>query len=225
MKDARDEGFPPGHAGSSLLCDEGNRRDGDHPARRVRTRGEAKAVGGHYVFAGGSDGARDAVRAALDASRFDWDLVEQEITIRIIDCGCAGANPGESILDEKVLTDPRFGPKYAWGIVQHEYAHQVGFYLLDARARRRVQQWLGGSDWCYEDPDVDHDDHACERFASSLAWAYWARHRRNIMVVHTAVTAAEFREVPPKLLGLGEESLSSQGLPSRRSSPTLRPIS
>ena len=138
-------------------------------------------MGGHYAFVGGSDAARAAVRSALDASRFDWDLVEQEITIRITDCGCAGANPGEIILDEEVLTDPRFGPKYAWGIVQHEYAHQVDFFLLEARDRRRVRQWLGGSDWCYEDPDVDHDDHACERFASSLAWAYWPRPRRNIM--------------------------------------------
>jgi hypothetical protein len=78
---------------------------------------------------------------------------------------------------------------------------------------------------CYEDPDVDHDDHACERFASSLAWVYWPRHRRNIMVVHTAVTAAEFRGMLPKLLGLNEESITPQGLPRRRSSPTLRPVS
>jgi hypothetical protein len=184
--------------------------------------GEAKAVGGHYAFVGGSDAARAAVHSALDASRFDWDLVEEEITIRITDCACAGASPGEIILDEEVLTDPRFGPKYAWGIVQHEYAHQVDFFLLDARDRRRVGQWLGGSDWCYEDPDVDHDDHACERFASSLAWAYWPRPRRNIMAVHTAVTAAEFRELLPRLLG---SEIAPQGLPRRRSSPTLRQVS
>jgi hypothetical protein len=119
------------------------------------------------------------VRSALDASRFDWDLVDEEITIRIIDCGCAGASPGEILLDEAVLTDPRFGPKYAWGIVQHEYAHQVAFFLLDAAARRRAQAWLGGSDWCSEDETVEHDDRACERFASSLAWAYWAVHETS----------------------------------------------
>jgi hypothetical protein len=182
-------------------------------------------VGGHYAFVGGSDAARAAVHSVLDASRFDWDLVEEEITIRITDCGCAGANPGEIILDEEGLTNPRFGPKYAWGIVQHEYAHQVDFFLLDARDRRRVRQWLGGSDWCHEDPDVDHDDHDCERFASSLAWAYWPRYRRNIMAVHTAVTAAEFRELLPRLLGPDDESIASQGLPRRRSSPTLRQVS
>jgi hypothetical protein len=165
--------------------------------------GEAKAVGGHYAFVGGSDAARAAVRSALDASRFDWDLVEEKITIRITD----------------------FGPKYAWGIVQHEYAYQVDFFLLDAGDRRRVRRWLGGSDWCYEDPDVDHDDHACERFASSLAWAYWPRYRRKIMAVHTAVTAAEFRDLLPRLLGPDDESIATQGLPRRRSSPTLRQVS
>lgn len=141
---------------------------------------EARAIGGHYVFAGGSEAARDAVRTALERSRFDWDAVDEEITIRILNCGCSGASPGEIVLDEEVLTDPRFGLKYAWGIVQHEYAHQVAFLLLDARARRHVQGWLGGGDWCYEDESIAHDDHACERFASSLAWAYWPR-RRNIM--------------------------------------------
>jgi len=129
MKDAPGEGFRPGRTGSSLLWDEGNRRDGDQPARRVRTRRGGEGCGGHYVFVGGSDAARAAVHSALDASRFDWDLVEEEIKIRITDCGCVGANPGEIILDEEVLTDPRFGPKYAWGIVHHEYAHQVDFFL------------------------------------------------------------------------------------------------
>jgi len=183
--------------------------------------GGAGAAGGHYVFAGGSDAAQAEVRSALDASRFDWDLVDEEITIRIIDCGCAGASPGEILLDEQVLTDPRFGPKYAWGIVQHEYAHQVAFFLLDAPARRRVQAWLGGSDWCSEDETVAHDDQACERFASSLAWAYWAR-PRNIMSAHTVVSKPEFRHTFRELLGLDQESVERQGLPSRRSSPTLR---
>jgi hypothetical protein len=225
MKDAPDEGFRPGRTGSSLLWDEGNRRDGDQPARRGRTRRGGKGCGRPLRLCRRERRGSGGSPLGADASRFDWDLVEDEITIRITDCGCAGADPGEIILDEEILTNPRFGPKYAWGIVQHEYAHQVDFFLLDARDRRRVRQWLGGSDWCYEDPDVDHDDHACERFASSLAWAYWARPRRNIMAVHTAVTAAEFREVPPRLLGPDDESIASQGLPRRRSSPTLRQVS
>ena len=46
MKDAPDEGFRPGRTGSSLLWDEGNRRDGDQPARRVRTRRGGEGCGG-----------------------------------------------------------------------------------------------------------------------------------------------------------------------------------
>jgi hypothetical protein len=45
------------------------------------------------------------------------------------------------------------------------------------------------------------------------------------MAVHTAVTGAEFRELLPRLLGPDDESIASQGLPRRRSSPTLRQVS
>jgi hypothetical protein len=187
MKDARDEGFRPGRTGSSLLWDEGNRRDGDQPARRGRTRRGGEGCGRPLRLCRRERRGSGGSPLGADASRFDWDL--------------------------------------AWGIVQHEYAYQVDFFLLDAGDRRRVRQWLGGSDWCYEDPDVDHDDHACERFASSLAWAYWPRYRRKIMAVHTAITAAEFRELLPRLLGPDDESIATQGLPRRRSSPTLRQVS
>ena len=183
--------------------------------------GSARAVGGDYVFVGGSDAARDAASAALEASRFDWDRVPEQITIRILECGCGGASPGEILLDEQVLTNPRFGPRYAWGIVQHEYAHQVAYFLLDARARRRVQAWLGGADWCYEDERVAHDDHACERFASSLAWAYWPR-QDNIMSAEAVVSARDFRaQLEPILAGVQRRS-ERQALPRERSSPTLR---
>ncbi len=225
MAVTRDGGFPSPAPGSSLRAMRGLVSTGAALVAAFAFAGPAKAVGGHYVFVGGSEAAQAEVRSALDRSRFDWDLVEQEVTIRITNCGCAGASPGEIILDEDVLTNPDFGPRYAWGIVQHEYAHQVDFFLLDGVDRRRVERWLGGSDWCYEDPDADHDDHACERFASSLAWAYWPRPRRNIMAAHTAVSAAEFREILPKLLGTEDEPTAVQGLPSRRSSPTLRPAS
>jgi hypothetical protein len=172
---------------------------------------------------GGSDAAQQSARAALEASRFDWGLVPEQITIRILNCGCAGARPGEILLDEAVLTDPRLGPKYAWGMVQHEYAHQVACFLLDARARRRIQAWLGGSDWCYEG-GVAHDDHACELFASSLTWAYWPR-RRNIMGVEAVVSAREFRATLPRLLGRPDIRSGRRALPSERSSPTLRQAS
>jgi hypothetical protein len=182
--------------------------------------GKAEAFGGNYVFVGGSDAAQEAARAALEASRFDWRLVAETITIRITNCGCAGSAPGEIVLDENVLTGTPFGPMFAWGIVQHEYAHQLAF-LPDARSRRLARSWLGGSDWCYEDADVGHDDHTCERFASSLAWAYWPW-RRNIMAAEAVVSPAEFRSKVGPLLGLLDRRRPTRLLPSRRLSPTLR---
>lgn len=135
--------------------------------------GGAQAAGGNYVFVGGSDEARDVVREALEASRFDWDRVPGRVTIEISRCGCAGARPGVILLDEDVLVRSPFGTRYAWGIVQHEYAHQVDFLLLGARERRTLRRVLGGSDWCYERSGLAHDDHACERFATMVAWSYW----------------------------------------------------
>jgi hypothetical protein len=57
------------------------------------------------------------------------------ITISISRCGCAGATPGSILLDEDTLTSSPFGARYAWGIVQHEYAHQVRL-PAPRRARR-----------------------------------------------------------------------------------------
>ena len=135
--------------------------------------GNAPAAGGHYVFDGGSAEARLQVRAALDRSAFDWSLVQATITIRISDCGCAGSRPGEILLDERQLTASPFGPRYAWGIVQHEYAHQLDFFLLTPADRERVIRRFGGAAWCYEVRGLARDDYGCERLATLVAWAYW----------------------------------------------------
>lgn len=141
--------------------------------------GEALAVGGNYVVEGGSAEAQAQVRAALDRSRFDWDVVPGPVTIRITNCGCAGSRPGEIVLDEERLTSTLFGRRYAWGIVQHEYAHQVDFAVLDATDRARIARRFGASAWCYEVRGLAHDDYGCERFATLVSWAYW-RSRRNV---------------------------------------------
>ena len=129
---------------------------------------DASAGGGNYVFDGGSASARAQVRAALDASSFPWDLVPVEVTIHIEPGRAPAASPGEIWLDRRLLASGQF----AWGIVQHEYAHQVAFFSLGRRARAFVTRVLGARGWCYERPGLDHDDHACERFASMLARAY-----------------------------------------------------
>jgi hypothetical protein len=170
---------------------------------------EARAGGGNYVFEGGSEAARQQVRAALDASEFSWGRVGQTITIRISQCGCAGATPGVIVLDEATLVASPFGDRYAWGIVQHEYAHQVAYLLLDDADVREARNALGGADWCYETPGVAHDDHACERFAATFAWTYWPSADNN-QRSEAVVSAKAFR------------TLMSRLLPAHRASPQLR---
>lgn len=160
---------------------------------------EAHARGGNYVFSGGSEAARQQVRAALDASDFDWGRVNERITITISDCGCAGATPGSIILDEKTLVASPFGKRYAWGIVQHEYAHQVAYLLLDEYDVRDAREALGGEDWCYETPGVAHDDHTCERFASTFAWAYWPSTDNN-QQSEAVMSVKDFRNLVGRLL-------------------------
>jgi len=165
--------------------------------------GGAQAAGGNYVFVGGSDAAREQVRAALEASRFNWDVVPQQVTIEISRCGCGGARPGVIMLDEDVLVSSPFGARYAWGIVQHEFAHEVDFLLFGRAERRAIRRALGGADWCYERPGLGHDDHGCERFATMVAWSYW-RSPDNIerpdWGARPAVRPAAFRRLVNRLV-------------------------
>ncbi len=170
---------------------------------------DAHARGGNYVFEGGSEAARQQVRAALDASEFDFDRVGQTITITISECGCAGATPGSIVLDEAILVASPFGARYSWGIVQHEYAHQVAYLLLDEGGVQQARAALGGEDWCYETPGVAHDDHACERFAATFAWTFWPSADNN-QRSEAVMSPKAFR------------SLMSRLLPAPRSSPALR---
>jgi hypothetical protein len=135
--------------------------------------GTAQAAGGDYVIQGGSAEAQQTVRDALDASRFDFNRVPAQITIQIVHCGCAGARPGTIVLDEDVVLDTSLGDEYAWGLIQHEYAHQVDYFLFQRADRRTVRNTLGGRDWCYEVAGLQHDDHGCERFADVFSWAFW----------------------------------------------------
>jgi hypothetical protein len=132
--------------------------------------GVAGATGGHYLFDGGTPAEQQQVRAALSASSFDWSLVPGPVTIHIGGFTLQEAGPGEIFLDARLLDS---GP-FAWGVVQHEYAHQVDFSLLDDAARARLGAALGTGTWCYAGPlELRHDQYGCERFASTLAWSYW----------------------------------------------------
>ncbi len=131
--------------------------------------GSAWAKGGDYVFDGGSAKQQAQVRAALDASAFDWSIVPAQITIHIARIETSHALPGHIWLDARVVDAGRFG----WAVVQDEYAHQVDFFLFDGATRDRLNRELGGRDWCYGVRGLGHGEYGCERFASTLVWSYW----------------------------------------------------
>jgi len=127
----------------------------------------AHAAGGRYVFAGGTHAQRSQVTAALNASSFDWSLVPGQIVIHIGKGISSHAVAGQIWLDGGLLDTGRF----SWGVVQHEYAHQVDFGLLTDPMHARLEPLLQSTAWW-----GSLDQHAqlgCERFADELAWAYW----------------------------------------------------
>jgi hypothetical protein len=129
----------------------------------------ALAIGGTYELDGGTAGERATVVDALDASRFDWSTVPARITIRIRRGADSDAVRGRITLDADLLDAGMF----AWGVVQHEYAHQVDFFLFDGPTRAFLLDRLGGGAWCDEHSSLPHASLGCERFASTFAWAYW----------------------------------------------------
>ena len=87
----------------------------------------ALASGGRYTVVGGTARNTAEVKKALNASRFDWSLVPEQITIHVVPGKEASSTPGHIWLSPELLSSGMF----AWGIVQHEYAHQVDFFLLN----------------------------------------------------------------------------------------------
>jgi hypothetical protein len=126
----------------------------------------AYAGGGSYVVMGGTRAEQAQVKAALDASSFDFSLVPTTVTIHVARGIAPYSTPGQVWLDADLLDAGRL----AWGVVQHEYAHQVDFAVLDDAQRAQLQAVVGGSAWCAGAP---HAQLGCERFADLVAWAYW----------------------------------------------------
>ena len=131
--------------------------------------GPAQAAGGDYAFDGGTKRQRAEVTSALQASSFDWSLVPARVTIHVRPLSHSYSTPGHIWLDSDLLSAGRF----AWAVVQDEYAHQVDFLLFDAPTRARLTAQLGARDWCYGIKGFAHHEYGCERFASTLVWAYW----------------------------------------------------
>lgn len=150
-----------------------------------------------YAVEGGTPWQQSQVRAALAASSFDWRLVSDRVVVRIAPGSGSFAVPGAVHLDADLLDAGRF----SWGVVLHEFAHQVDFLLLDDAARARLQAPLGGTGWW----SVPHGSAAGERFAATLAWAYWPV-RDNVMRPEAgddeagAMAPAAFRALLAELL-------------------------
>ena len=152
-----------------------------------------------YVFDGGTGRERATVRAALAASSFDWRLVRGRVTIHIAPGSGCRAVKGRIWLDSALLAHGRV----SWGIVQHEFAHQVDYFRFDARIRARLDRVLGGKTW-WPTGRFRHDQYGAERFASTLSYAYWpSRHNilfRGARAEATALPPARFRRVIEALL-------------------------
>jgi hypothetical protein len=127
----------------------------------------ALGSGGNYVFDGGSKAQQGQVVAALDASTFPWGIVPGPVVVHIQSGVASSAAPNQIWLDASLLNAGRF----AWGVVQHEYAHQVDFALLTDATRAQLHALLGGSAWCGAE---GHSTLDCERFADLVAWSYWS---------------------------------------------------
>ena len=131
--------------------------------------GNADAAGGNYGFDGGTPRQQAEVKAALDASSFDWSIVPARITIHVAPGSGTYARPGHIWIDADLLSAGRF----AWASVQDEYGHQVDFFLLDDAKRELLRAALGAKDWCYGVEGLLHGEYGCERFSSTLVWSYW----------------------------------------------------
>lgn len=164
--------------------------------------GTAQAAGGNYVFDGAAPAERGQVRAALDASAFPWTLVPVQVTIHVGAFGTSHALPGHIYLDRELLGAGRF----AWATVQDEYAHQIDFFLFNSATRAQLTSALRAKDWCYGVSGLRHDEYGCERFASTLVWAYWpskdnAYRPQTSRDESAALAPAKFRALMAALLG------------------------
>ena len=162
----------------------------------------ALAGGGSYTFAGGTPREQATVHSALEASNFAWSLIPRTINVHIGTYGDSYSVYGNVYLDAALLDSGRF----SWGVVQHEFAHQVDFFLLDDTKRAGLNTLLGGKDWCYSVQGLKHSDYGCERFASELAWAYWPSSDNSMKPTSAkdeagALPVVQFRALLAELIG------------------------
>jgi hypothetical protein len=181
----------------------------------------APAAGPAIAFAGGTPGEQATVRSALAASSFDWSLIPHLVTVHVGAYGDSFSTPGDVFLDAQLLDSGRV----AWGVVQHEFGHQVDFFLLDDAKRATLLHALGGKDWCYGVQGLAHSDYGCERFASELAWAYWQSPDNSMKPSDCGgesggMPVAQFRALLAQLIGAPTAASTTE--PTKAYAPAVR---
>jgi hypothetical protein len=184
----------------------------------------ALATGGNYTIVGGNAFERSQVRQALAMSSFNWSVVPGPIMITITPEPVSQAVPGKIFLDPALLDAGQF----SWGVVQHEYAHQVDFALLSDDARSRLEDALGGTAWCYADAVLPHSQYGCERFASTLAWAFWPSPENSMSPASiggesSGMDPAAFRALITSILG-GPSVQAQAGTQLANAGPRYAPV-
>src|SRR6266550_6376173 len=119
----------------------------------------SSAALGTFTFDGGTKKERETVVAALDASSFDWSLLPGSIVIHVVHGEPSRSIPHEIWLDADLLHSGQF----AWGVVQHEYAHQIDFLVLTDANRSVLAPVVGGTSWW--GTGLAHGSMSGERFA------------------------------------------------------------
>ena len=162
----------------------------------------AFAGGGNYVVVGGTSAEQAQVRAALNASSFPWSVVPDQITIHVKRGIDSFSLKGAFWIDADLLDAGSF----SWGTVQHEYAHQVDFFLLDDPTRSTLVATLGGASWWQALPGTPWAELTSERFASTLSWAYWpsaanSAKPTSVRDASAAMAPAAFRATLASVLG------------------------
>ena len=97
-----------------------------------------------------------------------------------------------------------------------EYAQQVQYTLLDQTMRTQLTAQLGAQQWCYENPSLPRGANACERFAATLAWAYWPNEANSMQPSgpgdwSAAMSPAGFRALLAQYIGAPDPIATDSG--------------
>lgn len=138
------------------------------------------AVAGTVNVDGGTPFEQQQVRLALAASKFDYGQIPAPVTVHVVPPSDAhlegGVDAGYSIPGEVWISSRwlDFGAA-GWGFVQHEFGHEIDYYVLTDAQRAALLSHLdptgSTTSWC--DHSVAYDARPCEWFASELSWAFW----------------------------------------------------